>query len=605
MKKLALLLALLLAIAPAAQALTFTDADIKQPIFPWETYTLQLSLYTDIAADINYTPYPAEGTLVMITLESLEDSISLEDIQNGYTQFVLHDAENNAYTPISWRVPRVTVQNDLPAMSETQPGFDLIYLLPAGVATGGTALLIGEADANEHIFVQLPQGENDQTPTVTAAWAPTAKPEATQTPAVVAVTTEAPANTSEAKATASPTTGITADKASEYITSILSVEAAKASDPWVCAILTDGAHDVKLTDDIIAFSLRAYNANWKELDITATDYPDQLYANLTAYTLPCTLKVTQAGGSLTVADKELKAFLKTVAKAATVAKKAFGNKAMVAALLSLLAGDKLTGVTDGEYSPLFATQNKTKLILTDGPHALVLNVAFANFNTLLLKGYEAAHLRLAKQGGANTLSAQEIGAVYVEELSTQAATLKKKAAEKQIFVLDIDKLFAQEQPTADDAYYAFLGAYGESYESNLSVLESAVYAMPDYPAMDMLGSGWVSGTTGGTKVIFKTPDDDNARYIQMRSVVNDEAVVSAFIQSGDTISIRVPKGLYYILVAVGDLWYGPEHLFGDSGSYVRTDQIEILGSNYYHTITLGGVTDGNMSTYGADPSSFQ
>jgi hypothetical protein len=52
-------------------------------------------------------------------------------------------------------------------------------------------------------------------------------------------------------------------------------------------------------------------------------------------------------------------------------------------------------------------------------------------------------------------------------------------------------------------------------------------------------------------------------------------------------------------------WYGEEHLFGAGGSYARTEDIQIKGSNYYHTITLGGVTDGNMSAYGADPSDFQ
>ena len=315
--------------------------------------------------------------------------------------------------------------------------------------------------------------------------------------------------------------------------------------------------------------------------------------------------MTQEGENLTVADKDWKAFLKTVTKAGSTATKAFGNKSMALAILNLLAGDKLTGATDAEYSPLFATQNKVKLTLTGGPHALVLNIAFANNETLLLKGYEAAHLRLAMQTGANVLSTQEITAVFIEELGKQAAVLKKKAAEKQSFVLDIDKLFSQTSPSADDSYYAFLSSYTDSYDSNLYLLESAVYAMPDYPALDMPDSGWVSGTTGGTKVIFKTPGDGYARYVQMRSAENDEAAVSAFIQSGDTVSIRVPKGMYYILVAVGELWYGPVYLFGDTGTYVRSDQIEILGSNYYHTITLGGVTDGNMSTYGADPSSFQ
>ena len=91
----------------------------------------------------------------------------------------------------------------------------------------------------------------------------------------------------------------------------------------------------------------------------------------------------------------------------------------------------------------------------------------------------------------------------------------------------------------------------------------------------------------------------------MRSVENDVATVSLFIQSGKTVAVRVPKGQYSILIAMGDLWYGTEHLFGDLGFYLRTEQLEILGSNYYHTITLGGAKEGNMSAYDSSPSDFQ
>jgi len=68
--------------------------------------------------------------------------------------------------------------------------------------------------------------------------------------------------------------------------------------------------------------------------------------------------------------------------------------------------------------------------------------------------------------------------------------------------------------------------------------------------------------------------------------------------------VRVRSGDYYFLIAAGEIWYGEEELFGYDGNYSSTDLLEVAGSNYYHTVTLETTTDGNMSVYGADPSSF-
>jgi hypothetical protein len=89
-------------------------------------------------------------------------------------------------------------------------------------------------------------------------------------------------------------------------------------------------------------------------------------------------------------------------------------------------------------------------------------------------------------------------------------------------------------------------------------------------------SGWLSSSKSGTRVTLKTPDDDIARYVQMHSVENEEAVVSLFILSGNSVTVRVPKGQYYILLAGGTLWYGEQYLFGDAGQYERTEDLEIF-----------------------------
>ena len=252
-----------------------------------------------------------------------------------------------------------------------------------------------------------------------------------------------------------------------------------------------------------------------------------------------------------------------------------------------------------EITPLFAAQSKQALDVSAGPHALKLTTTGVNGDDLLRKGYQAALQILARQQGANQLSDDEIERAFRDALTAQASAMKKKGAEKSEFELDVDDL------SGSDLFSDFVSNYDDAYGSQLYALQSDVSSLPDYPAQDFPKSGRVSGSTSGTKVIFKSPKGGPARLLQMRSTDTGELKVTAFLRPGESATVRVPKGQYYILIASGAVWYGDEHLFGDSGSYARTEDIQIKGGNYYHVITLGGVEDGNMSSYGADPSEFQ
>ena len=274
-------------------------------------------------------------------------------------------------------------------------------------------------------------------------------------------------------------------------------------------------------------------------------------------------------------------------------------------LLSPLAlADQGEDSIAAEIAPLYAAQSKQALDVSGGPHALKLTTTGVDSEDLLQKGYGAALQRLAKQQGANALEDEEIERAFQEELTAQASALNKKSAVKSEFEVDIDELFA-ESPSAGDGFDTFVSGYDDAYSSKLSDLQYEVSYLPDYPAQDFPKSGRVSGSKGGTKVVFKAPKDGSARFLQMRGTETGELAVTAFLRPGESATVRVPKGQYYVLIASGAVWYGNEHLFGDGGSYARTEDIQIKGSSYYHVITLGGVEDGNMSSYGADPSEFQ
>jgi len=580
MKKLAVLIALLLILSPAASALTLTGADLQGGSFQWGSHTLSVSLVSDDPAEVNYGPTPAEGVLVVARFASAYGPVAPEEIAPGARSIALmNELTGDIYQPVEARA-----QGKAGAAGEPQDSFDLIYYLPGGVPLAGGTFLFTDADGSALAPLQIPdEGALKAIPEKTAAPAAEPTPEPTAAP--------------------SPQR-----RAADFLNGLLSDQAQQASDPWVKAVLEAGAQSVLLEDGALKFSLRSFNPGLKS--ITEPDPGDaarHLCRNASAYDLECSLAVTDEGG-FAASEKDVKALIKAVQKAAGQSKKAFNDKkarvVLAGYLLSEGALEDLGGWAWAEIAPLWAAQSKQALNVEGGPHALKLTTTGANGEELLQKGCDASLQRLAKQEGANALGEEEIARAFQEGLTAQAAALKKKGAEKAEFEVDIDQLFG-ETPSAGEAFDAFLSDYADAYDSMLSDLGYDVSSLPDYPALDFPKSGRVGGSTRGTKVVFKIPKDGAARFVQMRKTGTDELAVSGFIRPGQSISLRVPKGEYYVLVASGTVWYGPEYLFGDSGDYSSTEDIQIKGSNYYHILTLGGVTDGNMSSYGADPSQFQ
>ncbi len=630
MKKLAVLIALILALSSTASALTLTTEDIPDPYFQWGRYRLTFSLYTDDLAEVDYVSAPPNGSLVMVRLASPGKQMALEDIRAGVKHFMLRDATGALNEIFVWHVDSAKDKKGAIVSKPLQDAFELVFFLPEGVSAEGATLMLRDSKGNEQTLLQMPgatqapatqsapeapsesgsAAEPAQPDQSAAEPAPTAQPE--QSTVESEPTAQPEQSSVELEPTAQPETAVEPSpdqRAADFVSALLTEAAQNMTDPWTLAILDNGAEDVSLKDGVISFSLRSFSPGLKSIEETEpAGFLRHLYQNASAYDLKCTLEVTDEGG-FAATDKARKALIKAIQKAAGQSKKAFDDKKVRVALAGYLLGagasDMDYAVTLGDFSPLFAAQSKQTLNVKDGPHALRLGTTGAKTEDMMRKAYSAALRRLSKQEGAKDLSESEIAPIFLEELNAQAAALKKKGAEKLEFVINLDVLLSADYPYAGDGYNDFLYDFSGAFSLNLSDLKDAVSNFPDYPAVDYPKSGRVDGSKSGTQVIYKTPKDGPAHFIQMRKVDTGELAVSAFIRPGEKTTVRVPKGKYYILVAYGEIWYGGEHLFGDSGDYSRTEDIQIKGSNYYHVITLGGVKDGNMSSYDADPSEFQ
>jgi len=432
----------------------------------------------------------------------------------------------------------------------------------------------------------------------------------------------APAPTPEPAAVPTPGPAATLEDA---LSDLLEELGQSETDPWRLAIYEAGAEDVTYDGEELRFFLRSFNPGLNTLGDYEADrdaYLDRLLESACGYDLEIAL--VPEDGEISQGGRD--AVKAAVSQAAAASRQAFDQKAVRVAIANWLfpapaddvksaedmldtsaAFDRFIEESDADFyqdselmAPLFYGQKKQTLDVSGGPHALLLECAGPNPEELADSARAKTLSDLARQAHANEMDSDAIREAYLQKLAAVAYEGRGAAGESFALSLDVDEL-AEDWPGGD--YIDYVGRF-DPYGA-LGELEEEVWELPDYPALDFPKTGRLSGSTSGTKVIVKAPDDGYGRYIQLRDYETDEVAVTFFIRSGGSCTVRVRKGDYYFLIASGEIWYGEEELFGEYGDYSSTDLLEVAGSNYYHTVTLETTTDGNMSVYGADPDSFR
>lgn len=97
-------------------------------------------------------------------------------------------------------------------------------------------------------------------------------------------------------------------------------------------------------------------------------------------------------------------------------------------------------------------------------------------------------------------------------------------------------------------------------------------------------------------------------FIKIKNIKTNKTVISAFINSGDSLDLRVPLGVYRVFYASGREWYGFENLFGEETIYNEANkdlnfQIQD-GQISGYVLTLYKVSNGNLTTKNINKSQF-
>lgn len=96
---------------------------------------------------------------------------------------------------------------------------------------------------------------------------------------------------------------------------------------------------------------------------------------------------------------------------------------------------------------------------------------------------------------------------------------------------------------------------------------------------------------------------DKSCYIKLKGSSGID-VFSFFVRAGESVTVSVPKGYYYVYFSYGTEWHGPELLFGEDTTYTKDDEIMDFES-YTWTYTLYPTSNGNFSETPIDEEEFK
>lgn len=125
---------------------------------------------------------------------------------------------------------------------------------------------------------------------------------------------------------------------------------------------------------------------------------------------------------------------------------------------------------------------------------------------------------------------------------------------------------------------------------------------PSYPVHVMPYTGSVKTFTNAERVApFEIMAAQGNHYlVKLVESYTDAPVMTVFVRSGTTVSVKVPLGSYEVRYACGYTWYGYEYLFGPDTAYSKADETFCFAteSNQYkgYSISLYEVKGGNLNT---------
>lgn len=391
----------------------------------------------------------------------------------------------------------------------------------------------------------------------------------------------------------------------------------------ISSLNVDAAYDPRTLKPVKAtFCLRGMDPLGGDLPAYAQDpfaYWPRLVASLEGGIVKVTATIQYGEDGFGLSSKDRGALRSAVGKAAAAARKGLNDPGVKGAVLDLVlplpvnVTAKTKTLDEAAFTPLFlrfaqgepngyppraiaCAALALKNVRISADDGLLLTADAPEGWDSLMQQAQALALPAMQAAGAPADASEEQAQNALLDGLAQAVLAyrsdKRAASEPIVFHLPLDGDYTP------DSWYAlsgdYLATFMDAFSSATDALVVQASQLPAYPPVDAPKTGRLTGSRGGTQVVLEIPDDGLARYVAFRNA-QEETVLTCYIRAGETGHVRLPQGQYYLLVGAGSTWYGPEHLFGDSAQYSKTDYCGVPSKDYLYTLTLqpvANLTDG-------------
>ncbi len=382
----------------------------------------------------------------------------------------------------------------------------------------------------------------------------------------------------------------------------------------VSGLTVDTAYDPRTLKPVKAtFFLRSLNPLGGSLPAYGQDpftYWPQLVAAIGEYDVKVMVTAQYGENGFGLSDKDRSTLRSAVGKAATAARKGLNDPDVEAALLDLVlplpmpVSAKTKAIDEAAFTPLFmrfaegepsgyapraiacaALSLKNVGVGFDGGFTLTADTP-EDLDALMRQATTLAMQAIRQLADPRACTEEQAEGFLLDGLAQAVLAYrsdKNAASIATSFTLPLDSLNTPENwYAASDGYRTeFMDAFGAASESVMTQITQ----LPDYPPVDEPKTGRLTGSRGGTQVVLRIPDDGLARYVEFRTA-DDEKALTCYIRAGEKTTVHLPQGQYYLMIGEGDVWYGPEHLFGEGAGYSRTEYCDVPSNSYIYTLTL-------------------
>lgn len=158
-----------------------------------------------------------------------------------------------------------------------------------------------------------------------------------------------------------------------------------------------------------------------------------------------------------------------------------------------------------------------------------------------------------------------------------------------IVILSIINVANTEQNTSDTI----------TQNTTFETIPTTIY----YPEMPLPSTGQIIISTNKPRYSKITIHNSSSNCFIKLKDYNLNDVFGFFVRAGDTVTVDVPQGNFYVYFASGNTWYGESHLFGESTQCSKDENIQNF-YDYTYEYTLYNVNNGNFNPETIDVDEF-